>query len=251
MIRYLVLAAAATLSTAAPALAQQVQAAAPVPTIEAAHTLLTVSADGKSTRAPDLATFSAGVTSQADSASAALAANARDMGAVVAALKRTGVAPRDIQTSNLNLEPVYAPQRRLPDGSVEDGGQKIIGYRVTNTVTVRQRDLAQYGRVIDTLVSAGANQVNGPNFMLDQPDAATDEARTQAIAKARQRAELYARAAGLRVVRIVSISEGGGYTPPQPMYRRMALAEAAPASPVEAGELDVGASVTVQFELAS
>ncbi len=242
------LAGALALAVATPALAQQ--ASTPVSTIDPTHTLLTVSADGKSTRAPDLASFSAGVTSQADTASAALGANSRDMGAVVASLRRAGIAPRDIQTSNLNLEPVYAPQRRLPDGSVEDGGQKIVGYRVTDTVTVRQRDLAQYGRVIDTLVSAGANQVNGPNFMLDQPDAASDEARTQAVAKARQRAELYARAAGLHVVRIVSIAENGGYSPPSPvMFRRMA-AEAMPAPPIEAGELDVGASVTVQFELA-
>ena len=244
LIRYIP--AALAIAFASPALGQQ----APVPVIEAGHALLTVSADGKSTRAPDLATFSAGVTSQAETASVALSANSRDMAAVIAALKRTGVAPRDVQTSNLNLEPVYAPQRRLPDGSIEDGNQKIVGYRVSNTVTVRQRDLAQYGRVIDTLVAAGATQVNGPNFMLDAPDAATDEARTQAMTKARQRADLYARAAGLHVVRIVSIAESGGYSPPSPvMFRKMA-ADVRAAAPVEAGELDIGASVVVQFELA-
>jgi uncharacterized protein YggE len=233
----------------APAHAQQV----PAPVLEAGHTLLTVNAEGKSTRTPDLAVFTAGVTSEAPTASAALAANARDMNAVVAALRQAGIADRDIQTSNLNLDPVYAPQRRLPDGSYEQGPQKIAGYRVNNTVTVRQRKLDQYGKVIDTLVTAGANQVNGPSFTMDSPDAALDEARADAVAKARTRADLYAKAAGLRVVRIVSISEGGGAGPVQPvMYRRvaMAAAQAVQETPVSAGELDLGASVTMQFELA-
>jgi uncharacterized protein YggE len=248
-LKRLVLPAAVLLGAAsAPALAQQV----PAPVIEAGHTLLTVNAEGKSTRTPDLAVFTAGVTSEAPTASAALAANSRDMSAVVAALKQAGIADRDIQTSNLNLDPVYAPQRRLPDGSYEQGPQKIAGYRVNNTVTVRQRKLDQYGKVIDTLVSAGANQVNGPSFTMDVPDAALDEARADAVAKAKARADLYAKAAGLHVVRIVTISEGGGVSPVQPMAfkaaTRMDATRQAP--PVEAGELEVGASVTVQFELA-
>ncbi|MEO6092788.1 MAG: SIMPL domain-containing protein [Novosphingobium sp.] len=223
----------------------------PAPVLEAGHALLTVSADGRSTRAPDLALFTAGVTSQATTASAALAENSRAMNAVVTALKSAGIAGRDIQTSNLSLNPVYAPPKREPDGTYVEGGQKIIGYQVTNSVNVKQRRLEQYGRVIDTLVSSGANQVNGPSFQLDQPDAALDEARTAAVGKARQRAELYARAAGLRIVRILSISEGGGYSPaPRPVMYRMA-AEAAPAPPpVESGELEIGANVTIQFELA-
>lgn len=235
------------LATAAPAAAQ----VATQPAIEPGHALLTVNAEGRSTRAPDLAVFSAGVTTQADTASAALADNSRRMTAVIAALKGAGIAPRDIQTSNLNLNPVYAPPVRQPDGSYEQAQQRVIGYQVNNTVAVRQRKLDQYGRVLDTLVGSGANQVNGPSFQLDQPDAAADEARAAAIAKARARADLYARAAALRVVRIVSISEGGGYSPPMPMMRKMSadMVAAAPA-PVEAGELDVGANVTVQFELA-
>jgi uncharacterized protein YggE len=237
-------------AASAPAFAEQ----GPAPVVEAGHTLLTVNADGKSTRTPDLAVFTAGVASDAPTASSALAANSRNMAAVVAALKQAGIADRDIQTSNLNLDPVYAPPKRLPDGSYEPGPQKIAGYRVNNTVTVRQRKLDEYGKVIDTLVSAGANQVNGPSFTMDSPDAALDEARADAVAKAKARAALYARAAGLHVVRIVSISEGGGASPVQPvMYRRVAMAATAPAAappPVEAGELELGASVTVQFELA-
>lgn len=232
---------------AQPALAQQVS---PMPTIEQGHTLLSVSAEGRSDRAPDLAVFNAGVATQGKTAAEALGANSAAMTRVIAALKRAGIADRDIQTSNLSINPVYSEPRRLPDGTTEPTAPEIVGYRVNNTVSVRQRRLGDYGQVIDTLVSAGANQVNGPSFALDHPDEALDAARVEAVKKARARADLYARAAGLRVVRIVSIGEGGGYSPPMPMYR-MAVADAAPApTPVAAGEVSLNVSVTVQFELA-
>ena len=226
------------------------QAAPPV-TIAPGNTLLTVSADGRSLRVPDLAVFSAGVTSSGKTAGEALRSNAADMNRVVAALKRAGIADRDIQTSNLSLNPVYAPQVQRPDGQYEQPEQRIVGYQANNTVTVRQRKLDEFGRVIDTLVEAGANQVNGPSFQMDEPDAATDEARLAAMKKARARAELYARAAGLRVVRILSISESGGYTPGPPVvFARMAADSAAAPSPVAAGEIQLNATVTVMFELA-
>ena len=234
---------------AQPALAQQ---GSPLPAIEQGHTLLTVSAQGRSDRAPDLALFNAGVTTQGKTAAEALGANSTAMTRVIAALKRSGIADRDIQTSNLSINPVYSEPRRLPDGSVEQKAPEIVGYQVSNNVSVRQRKLGDYGKVIDTLVSAGANQVNGPSFELDQPDSALDAARTEAMAKSRARADLYARAAGLRVVRIVSISESGGYAPPMPVMYRMA-AEAAPPPPpppIAAGEVSLQANVTVQFELA-
>jgi len=223
-----------------------------VPTIAQGHTLLNVTAEGSSTQTPDMALFSAGVTTQGTTASAALAENSTRMTQVIAALKRAGIAERDIQTSNLNLSPVYAPPKRLPDGSVEDQGQTIIGYQVSNTVSVKQRKLSDYGKVIDALVAAGANQVNGPNFQLAKPDAAQDEARTEAIKIARQRAQLYASAAGLRVAGIVSISESGSYTPQTVMFRRAAMdvAAAAPPPAVMGGELETNVNVTVQFELA-
>lgn len=221
------------------------------PVVAAGNTLLTLSAEGRTIKVPDLAVFSAGVTSQGKTAGEALAANSADMTRVVAALKRAGIADRDIQTSNLNLNPVYAPQRQLPNGEIEPKIPTIIGYQVSNTVNVRQRNLAQFGKVIDTLVTAGANQVNGPSFQMDDADAAMDEARGDAIKKARARAELYARAAGLRVARILSISEGGGYSPPMPvMYARAAMEGAPPpAPPVAPGEVATQVSVTVLFEL--
>lgn len=225
------------------------QVAAPVPAISPASTLLSVNAEARSFRKPDLAVFSAGVTSQGKTAAEALAANSADMNRVLAALKKAGIADRDIQTNNLSLNPLYAPQVVRPDGRIENPEPRIIGYQVNNQVSVKQRKLADFGKVLDTLVSVGANQVNGPSFELDDSDAAMDEARAAAMAKARQRAELYAKAAGLKVKRIVSISESGGYSPPMPVMYAKAMAEAAP-PPIAAGEVGLTATVAVQFELA-
>ncbi len=243
------IAAALLACTAAPASAQ---AQGIVPTIAPTSTLLSVSAQGRSNRQPDLAVFSAGVTTQGKTAGEALGSNSTAMSGVIAALKRAGIAERDIQTSNLSLNPIYAPPVRQPDGSYQQNEQRIVGYSVNNQVSVKQRKLGDYGKVIDTLVGAGANQVNGPSFALDDNESALDEARLDAMKRARARAELYARAAGLRVARIVSISEGGGYSQPSPVMYRMAVAEAPPAPPppVQAGELELSASLQVLFELA-
>lgn len=237
------------LGTVTPAVAQQIGSAA---VIEQGHTLLTVNAQGSSTRTPDMALFTAGVTTQGKTASEALAENSTRMTAVMAALKKAGIADKDIQTSNLNVSPRYAPPVRQPDGSYDGGDRQIIGYQANNSVTVRQRKLNDYGKVIDALVNAGANQVNGPDFTLANPDAAQDEARSDAVRTARQRANLYAQAAGMKVLRIVSISEGGGYSPEiMVTAKRMSsdsMASAPP--PVAAGELELNVNVTVQFELA-
>ena len=236
-------------AAALPSTAALAQAAPPV-TIAPGNTLLTVSAEGRAVRTPDLAVFTAGVTSSGKTAGDALRSNAADMNRVIAALKGAGIADRDIQTSNLSLNPVYAPQVRLADGTYEQPEQRIVGYQANNAVTVRQRKLGEFGRVIDTLVGAGANQVSGPSFQMDDPDAASDEARLTAMKKARARAELYARAAGLRVGRILSISESGGYNPGPPvLFARMAAASAPAPSPVAAGEIQLNANVTVLFEL--
>jgi uncharacterized protein len=251
MNRTLLPALALALGAATPALAQQ---SIPVPAIAEGHTLLTVSAEGSTNRQPDLAVFNAGVTTQGATAAAALSANSTAMARVIAALKSAGIAERDIQTSNLNLNPIYAQPRRNPDGTVDEPERRIVGYSANNTVSVRQRKLDNYGRVIDTLVAAGANEINGPNFQLDESDAALDEARRNAMKTARERAQLYATAAGLRVVRIVSISESGGFYQPMPVFaRRMESAMAPPPpppAPVQPGELELKANVTVLYELA-
>lgn len=243
----LMAAALAAAGAASPAMAQIMS---PGPVVAPGNAVLTLSADGRSTRVPDLAVFSAGVTTQAKTASAALSENAEQMNKVIAALKASGIAERDIQTSNLSVNPVYGQPRADANGNVS-GDPVIIGYQATNQVEVKQRKIGNYGKTIDTLVNAGANQVSGPSFQLDNPDAASDEARIEAMKKARARAELYAKAAGLTVKRILTISESGGYAPPQPMvmYARAEAMMAKAPSPVAAGEVQVGANVTVTFEL--
>ena len=219
------------------------------PAIAASSTLLTLSAEGKSTRTPDLAVFSAGVTTQGNTAGEAMSANAAAMTRVIAALKRAGVADKDIQTSSINLNPVYGQPVMGPNGQVVNE-PRIVGYQAVNMVTVRARDIKNFGKVLDALVASGANQISGPSFQMSDPSTAQDEARLGAMKAARTRADLYARAAGLRVVRIVSISEGG-YNPPQPKYAMMEARSADAAStPVQAGEVEAQVSVTVQFELA-
>ncbi|MFY8196078.1 SIMPL domain-containing protein [Novosphingobium sp. B1] len=223
------------------------------PVVAAGNTLLNIAVEGKVARTPDLALFSAGVTTQGKTAGEALTENAQRMTAVIAALKKAGIAERDIQTSNLSVNPVYGQPKRLPDGSFEQTDPVIVGYQATNQVSVRQRKIDQYGKVIDTLVSAGANQVNGPSFQIDSPEGALDEARIAAMSKARARADLYAKAAGLRVVRVLSISENGGFAPPpQPpiMFAREAMSSAPKSSPVAAGELEMTVTVNVSYELA-
>ena len=175
----------AALAIAAPALADIT--ASPI-----AGTELDVSAVGTSSRKPDIALISAGVVTQAAKAGDAMAANAKAMSATIAALKRAGVADRDIQTQSINLQPQYRYGDNQPP--------VLTGYQASNRVSIRFRDLSGAGSVIDALVSAGANQIDGPTFGVDKPESALDEARTQAIATARARAELYAKAAGLKVV---------------------------------------------------
>lgn len=166
-------------------------------------TRLDISATGEVSRVPDLARIGAGVVTSAPTASAAMEQNARQMAAVRAALRRAGIGDRDIQTSSLSLSPEY--REGAPDAS-----PRILAYRASNEVSVTFRDIASAGRILDALVGVGANQINGPNLSVEHPEAALDEARIKALAVARGRAELYARAAGKHLGRLVAISETGG-----------------------------------------
>jgi uncharacterized protein YggE len=211
--------------------------------------MVTVSAESQAHRVPDIAMFTAGVTTQGKTASQALTANTQAMTAVIAELKKASVQPRDIQTSNLSVSPIYEEQAAQPViRPRRTVGPVIIGYQVSNQVNVRQRKLTEYGATIDALVAAGANQINGPSFTLDEPATAMNEARLEAVKAARARADLYARAAGMRVLRIISIAEGGSNFPQPMMFARAKAMDAA--APVEAGEVNLSANVTVQFELA-
>jgi uncharacterized protein YggE len=206
-------------------------------------TVLDVSAQGESRRTPDLATVSAGVVTQAADAAAAMRDNAARMGRVLEALKRAGVAYKDVRTASISLQPQYRYENNQPP--------VITGYQASNTVTVKFRDIAKAGAVLDALVATGANQISGPELGLEDPAAATDEARVDAIGKARARAELYARAAGLKVKRILSISESNTEMPrPMPiLMRSQAMAADMAESKILPGEQSLNVSVSVRFEL--
>jgi uncharacterized protein YggE len=204
-------------------------------------TLLSVSAEGKSEARPDMATINLGVITEGQTASAALAETARRMTALNAALRRAGIAERDIQTSNVS---VY-PQQQYVEGQQP----RITGYQANNSVSVKVRNIDNTGRVIDAAVAAGGNTVNGVSFSHADPDAQLDIARRAAIAEARRRAELYANALGLSVQRIVAVQEGGGYAPPMPVALERFAAQDGAATPVAPGEIETRVSVSVTFEL--
>jgi uncharacterized protein len=205
-------------------------------------TRLDISARGTVTRVPDVAIISAGVVTQAADARSAMTANASAMAQVLSALRKAGVADRDMTTSQIGLSPQYRYAENRPP--------VVTGYQANNSVSVRFRDIAKSGVILDALVAAGANQINGPTLTLDKPQAALDEARIDAIKTARARAELYARAAGLTVKRIVAISESSDMSPPMPMMAMKArMADSAASTEIAPGEQEVGVSVSVTFEL--
>ncbi len=223
---------------AVPAAAQALPTAA---TILAEGTLLEISAEGTSTRVPDLALIQAGVTTLQPSAAEAMRENATRMGAVLAALKGAGIAARDIQTSSIALSPQYR--------YVENQPPVLTGYQASNQVSVRFRDIARSGRILDLLVAQGANNLQGPTLVIEKPQAALDEARVAAIATARARAELYAKAAGLSVARIVSIAEASATPQPVPMAAFSARSKEAADTQIAAGENELTVAVTVRFLL--
>lgn len=202
---------------------------------------LNVSSDVK--LAPDIATVSAGVVTTARTARAAMRDNATRMSAAFAALRAAGIAERDMQTSGISLQPQYE--------YTENQRPRIVGYQVSNTVTVRMRDLEAVGPVLDALVAQGVNQLNGPTFGIDNPDEALDRVRREAMETAMRRARIYAEASGMRIRRVVTINESGGYQPPQavPMMARAMAMDAAAETPVAAGEVGLSIQLNVQFEL--
>ena len=205
-------------------------------------TTLNLSADGEVKMTPDQATITLGVTVTAPTAGAAMAQNAERMNAVMAALRRVGIAERDIQTSNISLEAQYTyAQNQSP---------QLNGYQASNTVTVTVQDLLRLGPVIDAVTAGGANQINGIGFGLKDPSAAEDRARLAAVKALRAKADLYAQATGYHVARLVNLSEGGGYAPQPIRPMAMARLQSVQAVPVSAGELTVRVDVSGMYELA-
>lgn len=207
-------------------------------------TLISVSAQASAKRVPDVAPISTGVVTQATDANTAMRLNAEQMAKVNAAIKAAGIEARDIRTSGVNLNARY---------DYENGKTpRITGYEARNTVSIKVRDLAKLGKLMDSLVAAGANDLNGPSFEVDKADEAYDEARLAALAKARKRADLYANALGLQVRRIVSIDEGGGMMNPLPVMRAMSadsFAGKAASTEIAPGESSLGVTLNIVYEL--
>jgi len=207
-----------------------------------AGTRLDLSVTGEVTRVPDVAIISAGVVTRATTATAALQQNADRMDRVINALKRVGIDDRDIQTSAISLNPEY----RYP----ENQSPQLSGYTASNQVTVRFRDIRNSGKVLDILVAEGANQISGPNMTIEHPEEALDEARARAVAAGRARASLYARALGMRVARVISVSDGGGYyAPPPPPPAPVMMAAERSYTKIEPGEQKLQVSLSMVFEL--
>jgi uncharacterized protein YggE len=204
---------------------------------QAADRLVTVTGDATVAVAPDTAVIRIGVTSQGKTAREASDANTKKMTAVLAAIKDSGIAERDIQTSRLSLQPQYDPSKAGP--------ARLLGFQVTNQVTVKIRDIDKLPSTLDQAIGAGANEMSGIEFIVSEQSKLLDQARDEAIADAHRKAALYAQAAGGKLGHVVAITEEGSTPPPRPM-----AALRAGAVPVAPGEQTLRASVSVSYELA-
>lgn len=200
---------------------------------------ITVTGEGHVDTRPDMATISLGVTTQGTTAAEAMSANSAQLATVLANLKAAGIAEGDLQTSGLSLNPNWQQ-------SDSSSAAQINGYIASNMLTVRVRALDGLGAVLDAAVKDGANTLNGVTFGLTEPNPVLDEARKRAVADATHRATLLSSAAGVELGNIVSISEGGGYVEPGPMFR---MAADAASVPVAEGQVAMAATVTMVWEL--
>jgi len=209
--------------------------------------LISVTGTGEVSAAPDTAFINSGVTTQGATAREALDANTKAMNELLATLKEAGIEARDVQTSGFSVSPnyVYTDAR---DANGYTLPPKIDGYQVYNTVNVRIRDLATLGAVLDKQVNVGANTINGITFSVADPSKLYDEARKAAFADAREKAELYAEAAGEELGLLKAVTEGQGYDQPQPyMMKSMDMAAASAPVPVATGELSFSINVQVTW----
>jgi len=222
----------------AAAFAAALVAAAPLPA-QALDRLVTVTGEATMSVAPDTVLIRIGVTTQGKTAREASEANAKQMTAVLAAIKQSGIADRDIQTSRLSLQPQYDTSK--------PGNARLIGFQVSNQVTMRVHEIGKLPDILDHAIGAGANEMSGIEFVVSNQSKLLDQAREEAVADARRKAELYAKAAGAKVGHVVTISEHGAPTP----YRAApAFKAGAAAMPVSPGEQTLQATVTVTYELA-
>lgn len=202
---------------------------------------LSVSGEGVATAVPDMATITLGVRAQGETASDALDETSAVGADILAKLEEFDIEARDVQTSDLSLNPIYTRNNSGNEAPL------IVGFEASNRVTVRVRDLDRLGAVLGAVTGEGANQMYGLNFGFEDTDTMMDEARRKAVADARAKAELYAEAAGVTLGRVISLSEQGGYRPvPMPVAE---MRMAADSVPIAAGESALSASVSMVFEI--
>lgn len=216
------------------------QSLAPVP-IAADATVLSISASAQASATPDVALISAGVVTQHADSNTALRSNAEQMQRVMSALKAAAIAERDIQTSGISLSPQYLYAENQPP--------QIQGYQASNTLNIKVRNLARLGQVLDALAAQGANQINGPSFAIDQPEPLYQQARLDALRQARTQADTYASALGLKVRRVISLSEGSHTPAPMPLMAMRSAAKAEMDTPIAAGQSSVQVQLDVVYEL--
>jgi uncharacterized protein YggE len=204
---------------------------------------LHINVRGVASEVPDMARLNAGVVAQAPTASQAMADQRARMNRVIATIRKIGVAERDIQTSGINLSPVYVR------GDNRNAPPRISGYQATNRVNVTVRDLTKVGDGLDALVDAGANNIGQVSFGFSDQAALVEKARANAIAELKKRRDFFASVGGLKIGRLMVLSEGGGARPPQPMMA-MDRAESFKAStPVAPGESEVSVSLSATYEI--
>ena len=208
------------------------------------HTI-TITAEGKATIKPDIATISFSVVSEGTNVSGLQNDNNEKINKAIVTVKNSGVAAKDIQTTGYNLSPKYRYDSKTGKSSIE-------GYQLTQMVVVKVRDLENVSKILGALPGMGINQLNGPNFGVEDPDTYLNQARAEAFAKARGKAMELARLAGVRLGRVVTFSEnqgGGGY--PMPMYAKAeAMGGEAPTLPqIEPGSEEARVNVSVTFEV--
>ncbi|MBD0414634.1 SIMPL domain-containing protein [Oryzicola mucosus] len=206
---------------------------------------IVVTGEGEATAAPDLALLSLSVMREAKTAREALDANNDAMAAVIAAMKSSGIEDRDLQTAGVQIQPRYNYTNK-PDGTQD---AELIGYQVTNTLSVRVRDISKTGEILDKSVSLGVNQGGGISFANDNPSATITEARKLAVADAIAKAKTLAEAAGVNLGRVLEITDQSFAPPPGPILAKARSFEAADAVPVQAGENAYKVQVNVTFEL--
>ncbi|MCO1334072.1 SIMPL domain-containing protein [Microbulbifer sp. OS29] len=211
---------------------------------DARGTMVSIAAHGEASQVPDIASISVGVVTESEDSKQAMRDNANQMESLMAAIKKSGIAKKDIQTSGVSLSPRYQHQQNKKP--------VITGYTARNTVRVKVRKLDELGKVLDNLTAAGANRINGPSFEIGELGPVQAKAREKALQDAQERADIYAKALGTKVRRIVSISENGNGGMPRPMYSaraEMATMKDNASTPIAPGETTLSVNLNLVYEL--